>query len=273
MFVVPASPLRFLLPLTYLVSVLNNRIFAANIFDWAPSISLTDNFGVMEGLCPDIAGFGASLNCDVIMQLHTCKARGDDTQFVFDFDSNVIRSVNYDPDCQSISDDKNGACITVDGSISEGDNLRLSPCNQGIGQSFELSMDGRIRTVANSNLCLAKTSDVGPAGPNERTDFALADCDGADPEDVTWTINPPMPPTPDVTEAPTTTPTDGGCMVKKEKFGYKKCTKLNKNKCATETLCVMNTVTDKCAHVCDDKEKSDCKKPTFKGKKMCTFQK
>jgi len=206
MFVVPAS-LRFLLPLTCLVSVPNNGVFAANIFDWAPSISLTDNFGVMEGLCPDIAGFGASLNCDVIMQLHTCKARGDDTQFVFDFDSNVIRSVQYDPDCQSISDDKNGACITVDGSISEGDNLRLSPCHQGIDQSFELSMDGKIRTVANSNLCLAKTSDVGPAGPNERTDFALADCDGADPEDVTWTVNPPMPPTPEDTAAPTKTPT------------------------------------------------------------------
>eukprot|EP00751_Fragilariopsis_kerguelensis_P045912 CAMPEP_0170989688 /NCGR_PEP_ID=MMETSP0736-20130129/8011_1 /TAXON_ID=186038 /ORGANISM="Fragilariopsis kerguelensis, Strain L26-C5" /LENGTH=185 /DNA_ID=CAMNT_0011414431 /DNA_START=148 /DNA_END=705 /DNA_ORIENTATION=- len=66
---------------------------------------------------------------------------------------------------------------------------------------------------------------------------------------------------------------DGGCMVEKQKNSYKKCNKLNKNKCAAETLCVMNTVTDKCAHVCDDKEKSDCTKPTFKGKKICTFQK
>jgi len=66
---------------------------------------------------------------------------------------------------------------------------------------------------------------------------------------------------------------DNSCMVKKKKFGYKKCTKLKKNKCAAETLCVMNKETNKCAHVCDDKEKSDCKKPTLKGKKMCTFQK
>mmetsp|Transcript_64350 Transcript_64350/g.71920 ORF Transcript_64350/g.71920 Transcript_64350/m.71920 type:complete len:87 (-) Transcript_64350:282-542(-) len=66
---------------------------------------------------------------------------------------------------------------------------------------------------------------------------------------------------------------DGGCMVEKQKNSYEKCNKLNKNKCAAETLCVLNTVTDKCAHVCDDKEKSDCKKPTLKGKKMCKFQK
>jgi len=72
------------------------------------------------------------------------------------------------------------------------------------------------------------------------------------------------------TPAPTM---DGGCMVQKEKNSYKKCNKLNKNKCAAETLCVLNTVTDKCAHVCDDKEKGDCKKPTIKGKKMCKFQK
>jgi len=64
-----------------------------------------------------------------------------------------------------------------------------------------------------------------------------------------------------------------GCMVKKEKLGYKKCDNLNKNKCAAETLCVMNEETKKCAHVCDDKNKSDCKLPTFKGKKICQFQK
>ena len=201
--VIIRSP-RLTLLLACLVIIQYQGAFGANVFDWMPSISLSENFGIAEGLCPDIAGFGSSLNCGVIMQLHTCKARGDDTQFFFDFDSNEIRSVNYDADCRSIEGGNNGACITVDGSISDGDNLRLSPCNQGIDQAFELSVDGKIRTVANSVLCLAKTSDVGPAGPNERTDFGLANCDAADPEDVTWTVDPPLPPAPEVSGAPTT---------------------------------------------------------------------
>ena len=186
----------------------NERVAnASNVFDWAPSISLTDNFGVAEGLCPDIAGFGANLNCDGILQLHTCKSQGADTQFLFDFDTNEIKSVNYDSDCQSLSSingedsSKGGACVTIDGSISAGDNLRLAPCNGESDQSFSMWPDGSIRTVADFNLCLAKTSDVGPAGPNERTDFALAACQTADLLDIAWTVNTPLSPCRAVTRA------------------------------------------------------------------------
>jgi len=173
----------------------NEGVYASNVFDWKPSISLTNNFDVPEGLCLDIAGFGANLNCDAIMQLHTCKAQGADTQFVFDYNTNEIRSVNYDSDCQSIENNKNsldGACVTVDGSLEVGTNLRLSFCNRDILQHFEVTIDGKIRTKGNFDLCLAKTSDVGPAGSNERTDFALADCESSDPADTTWSLKAPI---------------------------------------------------------------------------------
>mmetsp|Transcript_19662 Transcript_19662/g.20015 ORF Transcript_19662/g.20015 Transcript_19662/m.20015 type:complete len:187 (-) Transcript_19662:86-646(-) len=73
----------------------------------------------------------------------------------------------------------------------------------------------------------------------------------------------------------TPTPTMDGCMVKKGKFGYEKCTKLNNNKCGNEALCEWDTTKkNKCTHVCDGKKKkSDCKKPTIKGKKICQFPK
>ena len=209
-----------------LVGVRNHQgVDAANVFDWTPSISLSANFGVAEGLCPDIAGYGSGLNCNAILQLHTCKSQGADTQFAFDFITNEIRSVNHDSSCRSITDgvDSKGACITIDGNVNVGDNLRLASCNQGADQSFEFSaVDGQIRTTENSNLCLAKTSDVGPAGSNERTDFALADCLTADPLDITWTVSsptiveeptaddptelpsPPIVPSPSTTSTPTT---------------------------------------------------------------------
>lgn len=186
--------LRYLL--ACLLVVWNHRpgvVDAANVFDWTPSISLSDNFGVAEGLCPDIAGFGANLNCDTVMQLHTCKRQGDDTQFVYDFTTKAIRSVNYDPSCQSTSGAaEDGACVTIDGTIAAGANLRLDSCDGGMDQSFEVYVDGKIKSASDPELCLAKTSDVGPAGPNERTDFALAECDSADPLDVTWTVSAPI---------------------------------------------------------------------------------
>ena len=182
--------------LACLVGVRNHQgVDAANVFVWTPSISLSANFGVAEGLCPDIRGYGAGLNCDSFLQLHTCKSQGEDTQFAFDFLTNEIRSVNYDSSCQSITDgvDSKGACITIDGNVDVGDKLRLALCNQGADQRFEFTAaDGRIRPTANSNLCLAKTSAVGPAGSNERTDFALADCLTADPLDITWTVSSSM---------------------------------------------------------------------------------
>jgi len=66
-----------------------------------------------------------------------------------------------------------------------------------------------------------------------------------------------------------------GCMVKKEKkYGYNDCGTLTKEKkCAPEVLCEWKDNNNKCAHVCDGKEKKQCKKPTFQGKKICKFKK
>lgn len=190
------SSLQFRLFLIFLIRLRDDALVdAANVFDWEPSVSLTDSFGVPEGLCLDIPGFGASLNCNGALQLHTCKSQGADTQFVFDFETREIRSVNYDSECQSITDngkDSIGACVTIDGNIAVGDNLRLAECDGGIDQTFEFSTGtSTIRTTANNGLCLAKTSAVGPAGPMERTDFALVDCETADSLDIAWTVSDP----------------------------------------------------------------------------------
>ncbi|EJK57066.1 hypothetical protein THAOC_22931, partial [Thalassiosira oceanica] len=71
---------------------LERAVDAVNVFNWTPSVSLTASFDVAEGLCPDIAGFRASLNCQAPLQLHTCKAQGADTQFVMDFGAGEIRT-------------------------------------------------------------------------------------------------------------------------------------------------------------------------------------
>ena len=161
----------------------------ANLFNWTPSVSLTSNFRVREGLCLDIAGFRNNLQCGGTMQLHTCKTQGSDTQFVFDEDLNQIRSVNYKADCSSTDgDDSDGACVTIDtsGDISVGDTLTLATCDGSDKQYFEHTDDDNILTF--NGLCLAKTSDVEPAGNNERTDLSLVDCDNARNRNIEWTI-------------------------------------------------------------------------------------
>merc|ERR1712238_413149 len=72
-------------------------------------------------------------------------------------------------------------------------------------------------------------------------------------------------------------PMDDGCRVnakKEKKYGYKDCGKLNKEKkCAHEALCEWKENNNVCAHVCAVESKKECKKPTFRGKKICQFQK
>ena len=61
---------------------------------------------------------------------------------------------------------------------------------------------------------------------------------------------------------------------KEKKYGYEDCDTLTKeNKCALEVLCEWNGGDNKCTHVCDGKEKKQCKQPTFQGKKICKFKK
>jgi len=99
---------------------------------------------------------------------------------------------------------------------------------------------------------------------------------------------------------PETLTMDGECVVKKEKkHGYQDCSSLDavivnpgrdclfhqpcndftseflkaKKKCTAEVLCEWNGENNECAHVCDGKEKKQCKKPTFQGKKICKFKK
>ena len=168
---------------------------ASNAFDWSPSVSLTENFGVDEGLCIDIVGFGANLNCNGLLQLHTCKERGDDTQFFFDVEAREIRAVNYNRRCDEIPDDvaEQDACVTIVWPTARRavGNLRLAECIGSEDQEFEYSgTDGTIRPTINLDLCLAKTSDVGPAGSNERTDFTLAKCQMMDASNIAWTVVP-----------------------------------------------------------------------------------
>ena len=84
--------------------------------------------------------------------------------------------------------------------------MNLDACEDGnINQYFEFSQINGTVTVGNSsdsNLCWAKTSDVGPAGSFERTDFALANCEDLDSMDIGGTVSLDN----DITVAPTFSP-------------------------------------------------------------------
>jgi len=161
----------------------NVGVYAENSYSWTPSVSLTENYGEDDGLCLDISGFGNNINCDS-MQIHTCKQDPQDTQFLFDFDSGEIRSVNYDSDCDSTGgDDSEGGCVTVSGT-----EFRISGCDGRDSQKFEFS-SGRIMLASDTGLCMAKTGSIRDAGRYVAADLGLVECDSVDSDEVNWTVS------------------------------------------------------------------------------------
>ena len=227
--------------MAFLSSFLRNALFVAvayssfkeksifaradNIYSWTPSVSLTENFGVDDGLCIDIAGFGSGLNCNGDLQLHTCKSAGADTQFYFeaqnlvpataDFILGYIKAVNYNLDCVEISDDdEQNACLFWDGEA-----VQLRECGQGVGYWAYFKLSTELHSVSGFGTggavdfigqgCLAKSGDVGNAGPFKRADLAVVDCESANPFDKSWTITPlPQSQTGTPTTKPTFAPTN-----------------------------------------------------------------
>merc|ERR1711933_343307 len=152
-------------------------VHAENIYDWSPSISLTDNHEVERGLCLDIAGFRASLQCDSALQLHTCKEAGADTQFQWlrseppdpsrDLHYGLIKVVNYNIDCDEIDDDsERNACVVYDNETSE---ILLAKCEEIFVPQLWVYFPAttEIQWLAVEGSCLAKTGPVRPAGPNK----------------------------------------------------------------------------------------------------------
>ncbi|CAB9509634.1 expressed unknown protein [Seminavis robusta] len=162
---------------------------------WNPSISLTDDSRepLENGFCPDIAGFGSGLNC-ARMQAHSCKPEGSDTQFGYDPVTKAIYSVTYTADCNAVSGEERGACVTVqDNEIVAGASFGLAACdNDNAAQQFTWTTNGQFQiwsAADNVLYCLAVGSDVREAGRYYAADLILADCDATDLVLTQWTVD------------------------------------------------------------------------------------
>lgn len=166
---------------------LSGIVSADNIYDWVPSISLTDELGEPElaGFCLDVSGFGAGINCNQL-QTHSCKRQGADTQFEYDPSKNAIKATNYAADCSSSSSDSDKACVVVTSAIQEGATLGLAACDGSAAQTFEL-VDGQFR-IADGMLCLGGSSELRAAGSFWARSLSLFDCASTDPIYTTWTV-------------------------------------------------------------------------------------
>ena len=132
--------------------------------DSFPLIYLTNNFGEDTGLCLDISGGTAALDCGAPLQIHTCKQNPQDTQFWYDGSNRQIKSYNYRPNCEEAANDNQRGCVTVDG-IYEGSFLTLSRClDDSRRQEFVLAENGQIQLEANTDFCLGTVG-----GDNEAT--------------------------------------------------------------------------------------------------------
>lgn len=178
---------------------------ASHPHGWSPAISLRDGSDEPDGngWCPDIAGFGASLNCNGALQCHSCKPQGADTQFTYSSSTDStgrITAFHYrGEDC---ADTNNGAvmggCMTVSsGVVAAGAELTLDTCGENrADQNFVYTTSGYFRISATNDdaerdLCLGVGAQVNTAGPFWARDLILLECaEPTDPTLITWDVSP-----------------------------------------------------------------------------------
>ena len=191
-------------------------VSATNPHGWSPSISLRDGSDEPDGngWCPDIRGFGASLDCSGAMQCHSCKPAGSDTQFTYtDAATSSVVAYNYDADCTDLSGGVGGACITVVDEMTPGAVVTLRECDDDAAeQNFVYTTSGylRIASVAGDelDLCLGVGEEIITAGNFWARDLLLLECATADASLITWDVQPT--PTTVLDDSTTTDPVGSG---------------------------------------------------------------
>ncbi|CAK0846079.1 unnamed protein product [Prorocentrum cordatum] len=117
--------------------------------------------------CLDIAGSPPHPECNSI-QGHSCKTEGEDTQFKYDPDTQSIRSVNFNGNCNPLyNGSKNGmsweadseftnlACLTVIGELQAGSTFSLTRCTPSDRQRFVFTSRGQfVMGDGSSSLCV-----------------------------------------------------------------------------------------------------------------------
>ena len=176
---------------------------ADNVYDWEPSVSLLADLDEPAGWCLDIFGFTrgpTALNCNII-QMHTCKEQGADTQFEYDSDMEALRAVNFDGvvnfdgSCGPATDPAERGCIEVNGPIEAGATLRLAVCDGSPEQTFKVDEDDDDKLLIvieaeDEDLCLVAGAQSEVAGPFQARDLFLADCETTQADLKSWSIAP-----------------------------------------------------------------------------------
>jgi len=176
-------------------------VLSDNTYDWKPSVSLTDDFDEPVGFCVDIVGWGSGMDCNSL-QVHSCKASGDDTQFEYQSETKTLRSVNYNSNCDGdgSSSPNNKACVVIHGNVADGATLGLTECDDlSENQKFEVKessgLSGSYELRAGSistDLCLVVSDTTRIAGPHLARDLFIGVCSSTDTNLKTWAIAPSL---------------------------------------------------------------------------------
>ena len=132
-----------------------------------------------RALCLDVWGFGASLQLEAPMQLHTCKGGTVDETFMVDQPSpGQIYLVAFDR-CLAAPDTAPGSMLFVE------------TCRDAVEQRFTYSERGELHPARAPELCFAAaTGRSQPASGPEyvRRDLLLQRCDRADSALIRWRV-------------------------------------------------------------------------------------
>jgi len=171
------------------------NIYLSNLVD-------QDNYW---GYCLDISGSPPHPQCDV-MQGHTCKPEGEDTQFRYDPATERIMSENFNGECSPMYDgEKNGRTWKAEANNSMGGCLRAATGQNGgilaagvalamvqcsvsdAMQRFTYSPSGKF-IVANSSLCLVFGRERFQTDSFSSRSAQVQDCDTWPADLSTWEI-------------------------------------------------------------------------------------
>ena len=132
-----------------------------------------------RALCLDVRGFGASLQLDAPMQLHTCKGGTVDETFELDRPSpGQIYLIAFD------------RCLTAP-QTAEGSMLFVETCRDVVEQRFTYSERDQLRPARAPELCVAAATgrSQSASGPQYvRRDLLLQRCDPADGALIRWSV-------------------------------------------------------------------------------------
>ncbi len=132
-----------------------------------------------RALCLDVPGFGAGLQLDAPMQLHTCKGGTNDETFIVDQPSpGQINLVAFD------------RCLTA-AEPAPGSVLLVEPCRDAAAQLFTYSERDELHPVLAPELCVAAAGgrSQSAGGPEfVRRDLLLQRCDQTDGSLISWGV-------------------------------------------------------------------------------------